>query len=61
MFLQKKALFSTQIAYETQKKDEQLKDLAKEKESSIQEAKSNSIKLWGRFIIKYFSNCIFII
>ena len=42
----KESIISTQIAYETQKKDEQLKNLAKEKERSIQEAKSNSIKLW---------------
>ncbi len=42
----KESIISTQIEYETQKKDEQLKKLAEEKEKSMQEAKSNSNKLW---------------
>ncbi|MFK5982037.1 MAG: tetratricopeptide repeat protein [Flavobacteriaceae bacterium] len=42
----KESIISTQIEYETKKKDIQLKNLAKEKESSIQEAKLNSNKLW---------------
>ena len=40
-----KSIISTQIEYETQRKDSQIKKLAKEKELSIIEAKSNSIKL----------------
>lgn len=42
----KESIISTQIKYETQKKDKQLKKLALEKANSLQEAKSNSNKLW---------------
>lgn len=44
----KESIISTQIEYETQKKDEQLKNLAKENEFNIQEAKSNKNRvIWG--------------
>ena len=40
-----KSIISTQIEYESQSKDSQIKKLAKEKELSLLEAKSNSTKL----------------
>jgi len=44
----KESIISTQIEYETQKKDEQLKKLAIENEQRTQEANANSkILLWG--------------
>ncbi len=44
----KESIISTQIEYETQKKDEQLKKLAKENEQRTQEAKTNSkLLFWG--------------
>ena len=47
----KESIISTQIEFETLKKDEQLKELAKENELNIQEAESNSNKLiWGTLI-----------
>lgn len=60
-----KSIISTQIAYETAKKDEQIQKLAKEKEQSQKKAKTNSnrfiiISVIGVFVIFILSSLLYL-